>query len=93
MLPQAARLAKIFLSVMGNIQVDFVRQAHDLALDGRRVNMDEDQVDIRRAAQQEILAQQTPAQVRREDTALLAHTLGYRVLAIPSRVSRLMRID
>jgi hypothetical protein len=34
-LPQAARLAKIFLGVMGNIQVDFVRQAQDLALDRR----------------------------------------------------------
>ena len=65
MLPQAARLSKILLCVVGNIQVNFIRQAHDLTLNGRRVNVDEDQVDIGAAAQQVIISQQTPAQISR----------------------------
>ncbi len=65
MLPQAARLSKILVSVVGNIQVDFIRQAHDLTLNGRRVDVDKDQVDIGAAAQQVIISQQAPAQVSR----------------------------
>ena len=64
-LPQAARLSKILVSVVGNIQVNFICQAHDLALTRGRVNVDKDQVYIGAAAQQVIISQQTPAQVCR----------------------------
>jgi hypothetical protein len=57
MLPQAPRFAKISLCVMGNIQVNIIGQALNLASGGRQINMNKYQVDVSRAAQQEMIAQ------------------------------------
>jgi hypothetical protein len=69
MLPQAARIAKIPLEIMRNIQMHFVGQADNLARRCNRLGIDIYKIDIPCAAQQIVLFEQRATQIGRQQAA------------------------